>query len=375
MCGFKRYISFLFVLNISAIAFALATENFGDKPIESSPDWPNGLKAMVESPGLVYLRLVNGAEYFCYKGDAAAFNDALKKFADINMPAHRLYIDYNNGRTKSFDNKEISFDWRLDIKGGISRGILLKNGETDSNLSPKLTYYLWQERVGLDNLVLPENIEVVSPDPNSTNYHMNYCLKQALKWRTAKRKWIEFVNPFLKEKRRGTNWFTKHKPPVDNYVEFQSALVSKYLPNYKIYIIERNIIGISNLFAVSTDGNVIDITTDSHLFRKFIASQKISVSDINSALEVGKFIEELHSAPQRWAYIRYGSNLSKVFNSELFSRAATVEEPNWQWYAEKRENGWMVSRRYVGPPTSIMGSPRWYLVCDEKGQIIEVPQE
>ena len=384
MCGLRRYISFLFVLNISAIVFALGTENFGDKPIESSPDWPNGLKAMVESPGLVYSRSVNGDEYFCYKGDVAAFNNALKKFADINAPAHRLYIDYGFGKTKSFDGKEITFDWQLDITGGISRGVLLKNGETNSNLSPKLTYYLCRDETKLDNLILPENIEVMILDPNTKDF-LDYRFKQALKWRIVRRKWPEFVNPFLEEQRKKlrTTWPAGKELPIAGYVEFQSRLVSKYLPDYKIYIIEKGTISIPDLFAVSVDGNVIDITSQHYAdkeeskkepFSKFIVSQRISISDVNSAIETGKFLQELTSAKQRWGYLRYNSNDFKVFKAWIFSNGGTVDDPDWQWYAEKRENGWMVSRRYVGPPASIIAPPRWYLVCDEKGQIIEVTE-
>ncbi|MFA5291590.1 MAG: hypothetical protein WC496_01000 [Phycisphaerae bacterium] len=382
MCGLRQYISFLFILNISSIVFALGTENFGDNPIELSPNWPNGLKTMTESPGLVYSRWVNGGEYFCYKGDVNAFNDALKKFADINAPAHRLIIEYGHGRTKSFDGKEIKFDWKLDVVGGVSRNILLRKDQTDANLSPKLTYYLWLDEGKLDALILPENIEVTVSDPNAKDF-LSYRIKEALKWRTARRKWLEFVNPFLEKhrKRLKQTWPDGKEPPINGYVEFQSRYVSKYLPDYKIYVIETNIISVPELFAVSADGNVIDITgrhyVDKELsrkepFSKFIVSRGILISDFNSAIEVGKFIEELIFAPQRWSYLRQNSNDFRIFKAWIFSCQGTVDDPNWQWYAEKQETGWMVSKRYVGPPASIIMPPKWNLVCDEKGQIIEV---
>jgi hypothetical protein len=382
MCRVRQYTSLLCILSIPVIALAMGTENFGDRPIESSPDWPEGMKAMVEGPGLVYSRWVNGGEYFCYNGDVNAFNDALKKFADINAPAHQLYIDYSFGKTKSFDSKEIQFDWRLDVNGGISRDVLLEKGETEINLSPKLIYYLCRDETKLDNLILPENIEAAILDPNTKNF-LDYRFKQALKWRTVRRKWPEFVSPFLKEQRKRLKrtWPAGKELPIAGYVEFQSRLVSKYLPNYKIYIIEKGTISIPDLFAVSADGNVIDITSQHYAdkeeskkepFSKFIVSQKISISDVNSATEVGKLLEELASAKQRWGYLQYNSNDFRIFKAWIFSSGGMVDDPHWQWYAEKQENGWMVSRRYVGPPASIIAPPRWNFVCDEKGQIIEV---
>ena len=368
MCKTKRAILFLCVLSIPVVVYALGTENFGDRPIEPSPDWPNGMKAMVEGPGLVYSRWVNGGEYFCYKGDTAAFNNALKKFADINTPRHLLIIDSNRGQTKSFHGKDISFDWRLDFTGGISRSVMLEKGADKIELEPKLTWCLCYDSMKLDELILPENVEIRISDPNQNNF-LDYNLKQAIKWRTAKLKWVKFAGRL---------------PEKTSYVEYQSQPVFKYLPDYKIYLIETSLIGTSNLFAVSADGNVIELKGDqfgsmdgkgpfrNEPFSNFILKQQIKVEDTNAAIEDGKFIEELAFASNRWMYIRHNSRDFRVFKAWVFSRAGTVDDPNWQWFAQKQANGWIVSRSYIGPPASIMMPPKWNLVCDEQGRIVEV---
>lgn len=385
MCKARHAVLFLCVLGIPVVVFAMATENFGDRPIESSPDWPGGMKAMVESPGLVYSRWVNGGEYFCYKGDTVVFNKALKKFADINAASHLLVIDYNCGQTKSFGGKDIGFDWRLDFTGGISRHVMLEKGATELDLSLKLTYCLCHEETKLDELVLPENVEIAILDPNRSGI-LDYSLKQAVKWRTAKRKWIVYVNTFLDEQRKKLKitWPAGQELPIGGYVEFQSQLASKYLPDYQIYLIETNIASFSKLFAVSADGNVFDLKGDqfssasgnspfkNESFSTFISEQHIKVEDVNAAIEVGRFIEELAFAPNRWMFMRQNSRDFRIFKAWVFSKAGTVDDENWQWFAEKQANGWMVSRKYVGPPACTMMPPKWNLVCDDQRRVVEV---
>jgi hypothetical protein len=70
--------------------------------------------------------------------------------------------------------------------------------------------------------------------------------------------------------------------------------------------------------------------------------------------------------------MRHNSRNFKVFKEWVFSRAGTVDDPNWRWFAEKQVNGWIASRSYIGPPASIMAPPKWNLICNDKGQIIEV---
>lgn len=389
MCKVKQVAILLCVLNLPTVVFALGMEDFGDKPIEPSADWPVGTLAMAASQGRVYSRWVNGGEYFCYKGDINAFNDALKKFAAIEAPAHQLTIEYGYGKTESFDGKKIQFDWRLDVTGGISRSVMLEKGATEKQLAPKLTYYLGRDEKQLEALILPENIEVTCLAAND-NWLLEYHLKQALKWQTAKLKWAEFAGPFLANQREQLKkTWPSNEPPLAGYVEFQSRLVSKYLPDYKIYVIETTIAGSSKLFAVSSTGEISDLKGSEFVsmdgnspfkneqFSKFIAARQIHIPDVNTAIEVGRFIEELVSAPDRWMYLRYNSNDFRIFKAWIFSGQGTVEDPNWQWpnwqwYAEKYEAGWIVSRNYVGPPASIIAPPRWKLVLDEQKRIIEV---
>lgn len=382
--------TFLIILLLSLFVsstFGLRTENFGGRPIRPSVDWPKGTLAVAESLRHVYSRWCNGGELFCYRGDAATFNEMLKKFAAIKAPAHQLHVETGYGKVESFKGKEITFNWRLDVTAGIVRTAQLEKGATEEELSPQLTYYVGHDAIAFRELILPENVEVVLSDNVRNLSGAEGMFEEALKWRTAKLKWVEFVRPFLEEQRNELKrtWPKEREIPLWGYVEFQSPLVRRYLPNYKIYIIETSLINVSKLFAVSSQGEVYNLKGSSffsskdgvepfknEMFSDFIRKQQIVASDANTAIEIGQFVEELVFASNRWMHFRYNSNDFKVFRDLLFSKEGTFRDPNWQWYSEKYNDGWIISRRYVGPPASILMPPRWKLVLDDQNKIVDI---
>ncbi len=409
--GSLAFVVGLFTSIFAGSVFGLGTENFGDRPVKSASDWPEGLLATAQSQGRVYWRWVNGDEFFCYRGGAEAFNEFLKKFSLIKTSAHQLYIEptyktvktviqpgrddkhfgrfgsYKNkkealGKIKSFDNKEIIFDWRLDLTR-------LGKYQTKEDLHLKVTCYIGKDGLVFDDIIVPDNIEAIVSN-KFTNQSAGRKYKEALKFRIAQRKWEEFVGPFLDEQRNKLEktWPKGRDIPIRGYVEFQSPLTKKILTDYKIYIIETNIgsIGsIPNLFAVSTEGKIFGLkrgsfgsmsgkegTFKNETFSDFIRTQQIVVSDEKSAMEAGQFIEELVFASDRWNYIRRNTEDFKVFKTWVFDRDVYGNNPDWQRYVEKYEDGWIVSKRYVGPPASTIEPRRWKLVLDEEENIIEV---
>ncbi len=301
---------------------------------------------------------------------------------EIPITANSFKTKYEAlGKVESFHGKEIVFDWRLDI-------IRLGKEQTKKDLYPKITCYIGKDGLVFKDIIVPDNIETVVSDEFRNQLGGKWEYEEALKWRIAKRKWGEFIEPYLAKQcnRLKKTWPKGKEIPIGSYVEFQSPLVKKFLPDYKIYIIETNIISVSNLFAVSTEGKVFDLkggvfssmsgptgTFKNEMFSDFIRAQQIVVSDENSAMETGKFIEELVFSPRRWGFIKGNSNNFKIFKTRIFAKSGTVDDPDWKWYSEKCDNGWIVSRRFVGPPTtSTIRPPRWKLILNDKNRIIEV---
>ena len=47
---------------------------------------------------------------------------------------------------------------------------------------------------------------------------------------------------------------------------------------------------------------------------------------------------------------------------------------NWEHQAKKVGNKWMVTMQYVGPPASIIMPPRWEILVDGRGRVIELAE-
>ena len=382
--GFIGFLVAFFVTFVVNRAFGLATEDFGDRPISSSTDWPIGTLEAAQSQGRIYSRWVNGSEVCCYAGDTKRFNQMLSAFASIQVPIHQLTVKAGPGEIQSFEGKKIRYDWRLEVMSGFARASLLEDGKSEEALYPKLECHL--HNINIDDIILPENVEFVLEEDSRDHPWLAQKVKDVMLWRTAKRKWTEYVESYLVEQRNRIlkTWPRGGEPPIGGYVEFQSPRVKNHLGNHKIYIIETNITGISNLYAVSLLGEVNDLRGNTfgsmdgkrpyknEAFSDFIKQQQIVIPDANTAIETGMFIEELASAASRWMYLKQNSNDFKIFKTWIFNNEWTVGSPSWEWYAEPCKDGWIVSRRYIGPPASIMVPPRWKLDLDENNQIVEV---
>ncbi len=103
--------------------WALGEEGFGNAPLNelNYRDWP-GIMPLVNHPSRVYFTWVNGNEHLYYRGDAAALNDFLRKFAAREAKRHEVILRPGPGVVKSFNGeKTIAFTWNLHVQGGISR--------------------------------------------------------------------------------------------------------------------------------------------------------------------------------------------------------------------------------------------------------------
>src|SRR5262245_46522536 len=107
------------VLAFPAVALALATETFGNAPMVKQPGWADGVIDVINLNSRVYSYWVNGNENFFYQGDAAALNEALRKFAAIKGGPRRLVLLPGRGKTQTFSRKAIDFDWQFHVPSGI----------------------------------------------------------------------------------------------------------------------------------------------------------------------------------------------------------------------------------------------------------------
>lgn len=131
----KMILTSVFALALPTIAMALATETFGNAPAVRQPDWGDGVLEVVNLKSRVYSVWVNGNENFYFRGNADAINEALRAYAKVAGGAHEVILLPGAGMTRSFDGKQIDFDWQLHVPSGIYKAVLKKS-------DPVLTIYI-----------------------------------------------------------------------------------------------------------------------------------------------------------------------------------------------------------------------------------------
>lgn len=159
---------------------------------------------------------------------------------------------------------------------------------------------------------------------------------------------------------------------------FASALLRKYLPDFRIYVrFDRHMQGETRIFLVNRRGEITPLPNeewrgkDTEKFYRsvqvaeFVRKQKIKVQGAGEAVEVAKLFEEVQGAANYVAFLNINTKDFKVFD-KAFIESQYGPMTNWKYSAEKRKEGWSVKVEYVGPPTSIRQPPVYEIDLDEQ---------
>ena len=382
MCKARHAVLFLCVLGIPVVVYALGTENFGDRPIEISCDWYDGVAVVAQSPGMVYSRWVNGGETFFYKADTNTFNNVLQKFAAVSSPIRRLVIESGPGTIKSLQgDKEFPFDWKLDVASGIYLYMLISdNTMKKDQMYPSVTLFLGSGSINPEQLNIPAGIDVAIADSVRKDPVLFAKVQKQACWVDALDTWRQFVQPYLEKTRKDLNDSTI------NCVEIRSQQISWYLPKHRIFVIETTSFShsslYSNLFAVSVTGEITDLSkpmwassqADKRLdypsISSFLRHQRIRITDADTAISVVKLTQELFSAAKTVVRIKLDTNYFAVFDDRLYPSGC--KEDYWQYTAEKQTTEWIVKKKFIGPRTCLAYSQTYGVSVDQNDLVQSV---
>ena len=158
---------------ITVCALTLAGRNvlslgceYDNARTHDQPGWPAGMKDLVNAKQRIAGMCVNTEDVFLYSGtarDLSAFLDGYSKIQDIER--HRLILHGGAGLTVGGSRKPC--DWKLQGRPGTSRpNSRLGMASRDPNYV--LEVYFWTDgRIVLDDVAIPENIEVATARLNA----------------------------------------------------------------------------------------------------------------------------------------------------------------------------------------------------------------
>ena len=175
---------------------------------------------------------------------------------------------------------------------------------------------------------------------------------------------------------------TDHLKQIDPNMRsaiFASALLRKYLPDFRLYVrFDRHMGGETRIFLVSRHAEITPLPNEewrkndaekfarSSQVAEFIRQRKIKVQSPEEAVEVAKLFEEVQGAANYVAFLNINTKNFKVFD-KAFIEEQFGPRTHWKYSAEKRKEGWSVKVEYVRPqPVSIEKPPVYEIDLDEQ---------
>jgi hypothetical protein len=159
--------------------------------------------------------------------------------------------------------------------------------------------------------------------------------------------------------------------PKMRHAEFQSERLSKYLPEFRVFVgFERNTIGQSSLFIVNQAAEITDLDDDDWRgIAEFLRARKIQVKRQEEASEFVRLFVELQKAQNYVALLHINTKNFTVFDKRFIEfYYGPRADSDWKYSSEKREGGWKVTVTYVGDPSaSIIMPPNYEIDIDEDG--------
>jgi hypothetical protein len=154
----------LILASCTALALALGGDIPANQPVSWSPDWPAGLRELLDGGGRVDGYFINANSFLFFHGDAKAFNKFVQEYAKLKDTPLSLLLHPGRGMSQKpwADHKPVPFEWEVAVlrRGWAAEAPKAKPGEKGQYI---VMVELWLGgEVALDDLDVPLSIEVLS---------------------------------------------------------------------------------------------------------------------------------------------------------------------------------------------------------------------
>ena len=161
-------------------------------------DWP-GAEKVVDNPSRILQVWVNGGETNYFRGDTQSLNEALENFVTIQVPVHEIALLPGSGEASAFGGDRFTYDWRLNLVGGISHFLHVEEVDTQVfDDHPTLTIFIGDGNIDLAQLVIPRGVTVLQRDDLRTRYYAG-LRSESTRVREAAVGRLAAIDPYGKE--------------------------------------------------------------------------------------------------------------------------------------------------------------------------------
>jgi len=201
-------------------------------------------------------------------------------------------------------------------------------------------------------------------------------------WKDAERKWTEFSEEYLERMRRLDSEIRAKRPPGASrlperkLMEIRSALLTRYLPNHRLYadadgafVLLKN----GEIRSLGGGGWSLHVERDGAYLRsprvsELLAGQEIPVPDAGTAIDIMNLAFELSEASVNVAAFQRSTSDCQVLDRKRLG-GALPRERDWKQEATKAGDRWLVMSVYVGPPADTAEPTTFVISLNPRGNV------
>lgn len=176
-------------------------------------------------------------------------------------------------------------------------------------------------------------------------------------WENADLRWSMFANEHMDRMREHDLTLPRAKLPSYKFdmkwEELKNPIITKYLPDYKIFFDQRFV------FVLDKSGHIICLGNFLPLNRAFESAPDLEV------ITYSDFIKKMRIKIQS---PEDAIDMAKLMEAVLWGGRIEYEKSDaWRFKANRSDNSWIVNLDYVGPPANIFVPPTWKITLEEQG--------
>lgn len=199
-------------------------------------------------------------------------------------------------------------------------------------------------------------------------------------WMSASKVLHRHLEPEIKVLRTVSDrWGYGDNPRI---VRADAPLLDKYLPKFRLYVLDTNIGGGDRLFFLDQDGHIYPVGDGNWQWPRgvqeldqrligFIRERGIHIADTASAVEFSRLIETIYKAP---GYMTQHRAPVEPFSAPVPDFHLSVQDyfmSDWEHIGSSAPNGWRVEVNYAGSG-SIPEPPTYRIVVGEGGIFLDI---
>jgi hypothetical protein len=194
------------------------------------------------------------------------------------------------------------------------------------------------------------------------------CINKTDKsWEKSDLKWKQFSVEHMERMRKNNikliKFIDSNLINYNRWIPIINPTLSKLFPEYKFYYDTHY------KFTINKNGTITALNKDFPLKEKYETAPDLIIMSMEDFLK--KNIKKVNNSKDAIEITKV-ADILKFVGGQLYVDDWYYIHKDWEWTAIKNNLKWDVSRKYIGPPASIILPPTWKIKVDIENNFISI---